>query len=173
MRYLLILLISCCCFGCRSVYVSHDNNDSFDFDSVYTYNYDFGQDRDFSELDKRRFIKYSDSLLALRGLSKSETPDLWLQTNTNIFTSDSPTQLGVGVGSAGGNLGVSVGGGIPVGRQQQEWELTLVIIDAKSNTIVWEAYTESSRSLQSTPEKRAAHMEKVVAKLYSKYPPKN
>ncbi len=173
MRYVLILLISCCCLGCQSVYLRHDYDESYNFDSLVTYNYDFGLDQVLSEFDKRRFVKYSDSLLSLRGLSKSESPDVWLQTNTIISTSDSPTRLGVGVGSAGGNVGVSVGTGIPVGREREQWELTLAIIDAKTNTVVWEAYTESSRSLQSTPEKRTTHIKKLVGKLYSKYPPNN
>ena len=115
MRYLYLILMIICCVGCQAIYVTHDYDSTVDFSQIKTFNYDFGYEEQMSEFDRKRFISFSDSVLLGRQLTKSETPDIWLQPKTTIYTTPSRTRLGIGLGGGGGNMGVSVGGGTAVG----------------------------------------------------------
>ena len=76
-----LFLILCSCSSIR-VYSDFDNN--IDFSNYKTFAYFKPEiDRvDISDLDKRRILKALDNEMSLKGLSKSETPDLLIGFTT-------------------------------------------------------------------------------------------
>ena len=81
----IILLISIFIFcSCSSVKVFSDFDHSIDFSNYETFAYFKPEiDKvDISDLDKRRILKSLDNEMNLKGLSKSETPDLLIGFTT-------------------------------------------------------------------------------------------
>ena len=172
MRIFLCLIVTLLLTSCGSVYVDYDYDKSAAFESSTSYNYIFSEGNDWSEFDERRYMKSTDSLLQSRGWQQIEDPDIWITTTVQSYESSSRNTLGVGVGGGGGNVGVSVGGGIPVGGREENHELTIDFYDTKTKKYVWQAYAESAVKMKATPPQRDAYYQKVVSKVYSKYPPK-
>ncbi|MFT5863904.1 MAG: hypothetical protein ACI828_002572 [Flavobacteriales bacterium] len=173
MRNFLCLLGIALLTSCGAVYVDYDYDKNASFDGYATYNYNFVEDNNLSEFDQRRYVKYTDSLLQTKDLQLAEDPDLWITTTAKSYEASSQNTLGVGIGGGGNSRGVSFGGGIPIGGREEHLELTIDFYDAQKKQYVWQAYCESARKVQVTPQERNIYFEKIVSKVYSKYPPKN
>jgi len=172
MRIFLCLIGIALLSSCRAVYVEYDYDMKINFDSYATYNYNFIEGNDWSEFDQRRYLKYTDSVLQSKGLQVAESPDFWITTTAKSYEGSSRNTLGLGIGGGGGAVGVSVGGGIPIGVREEHLELTIDFYDSETKQYVWQAYSESSQKLNVTPSERASYFEKIISKIYSKFPPK-
>lgn len=173
MRIFLCLIASLLLTSCGAIFVDYDYDKEVAFQNYTTYNYNDTEGNELSEFDQQRYMKYTDSLLQTKGLVKAENPDLWISTTTKSYEVASRNTLGVGIGGGGRSGGVSVGGGIPIGGRQEQLELTIDFYDAQTQQYVWQAYTESSRKQNITPPERDIYFQKLLTKVYSKYPPKN
>lgn len=173
MRFFLCLICAALLTSCGSVYVDYDYDKGTDFQNYRSYNYIFADGNNLSEFDQQRYVKYTDSLLQRKGLQLAENPDLWITTTAKNYETSSQNTLGIGIGGGGGGGGVSVGGGIPIGGREEHLELTIDFYDSEKQQYIWQAYSESSRKVQVTPPERDIYFQKIVSKVYSKYPPKN
>ena len=50
-------------------------------------------------------------------------------------------------------------------------EITFDFIDAKKETLFWQAVSEESYNPRATPEKREERLKAIVYKAFSKFPP--
>ena len=78
MKHLVLLFSLFLLMSCSSVLVYSDHDSSIDFTKYNTFAY-FKPEIDqvkISDLDKRRILKAIDAEMSVKGLSKSETPDL-------------------------------------------------------------------------------------------------
>ncbi len=162
-----ILLLS----SCGSTYVDYDYDKNVDFSVYKTYAYDFEQITGFTEFDEKRFTKTTDSILETKGWNFSKTPDVVITAQSKDYETQSRNTLGVGIGSGGGNVGVGVSGGIPIGGREQHRELTITVYDEKTNTVIWEALSESDLKVKATPGQRDTYFSKLVSKIFKNYPP--
>lgn len=172
-RVLLYLVIGFMVASCGSIYVEHDYDQKATFTNYQTYNYIFGDDVGLSEFDEQRFIRYTDSILQGQGLTLSENPDLLINLVSEEYETQSRNTLGVGLGSGGGNVGVGVSGGIPIGGRELHQNIQVFLINSSTNAVVWEAISESDVKLKSTPEQRDAYFQKLVTKIFKKFPPES
>lgn len=125
-----------------------------------------------SQLDEGRLINSVEKGLQGEGLSPSNTPDLYMNIYSEEFRQQSDSRLGVGVGGTGGNVGVGVSGGIPLGGPETYLRLTFDLIDAKTDALVWQAVVESSFDLNAAPEERQKRFDQIVQKALAGYPPR-
>ena len=75
------------------------------------------------------------------------------------------------MGSGGGNVGVGVSGGIPIGGKVVDQQLTVDFIDVVKDELVWQAVAEGEMKDRATPEQKEAYYFSVIQKILKKFPP--
>ena len=142
MKNIFLLLITLILSSCSSIKVFSDYDRNIDFSNYETFAYFKPEiDKvDISDLDKRRILKALDSEMNLKGLSKSETPDLLIG-----FTTKAKEQIYVNTGN---NFGWGWGwgfnpwfwgnGGYNSVSTRTEGTLYVNIIDAATKQLIWQ-----------------------------------
>lgn len=169
MRWLLLLVVFLF-FSCGSAVVL-DYDPTTDFSGYKTYAFYPSISSGLSALDDKRVLRIADSLLQLKGLRKSETPQLYINFYAKEQQSASRSTIGIGVGSGGRRGGVGVSGGIPIGGNTIEQTFTLDIIDVIKDDLIWQGKLNQNYSEKSTPEQRDQHYLKVLTIILKKFPP--
>lgn len=167
--YIFLLVLA----ACGAPKVSFDYDKSLDFKQFKTYNYFADMETGMNQLDDKRLFFQLDSLLAVKGFTKTATPDLLINIKTARFESSSPFQMNLGVGSVGRSGGVGVSGGVPVGNTSLNEEVLFDIVDAKRNELIWQGRSEKRLPKSTTPLAREQYFATVVAKVFEKFPPEN
>lgn len=171
MKFFSILILSIFLVSCgATVAVDYDNQ--VDFSKYNSYNYFPTIDSGLNQLDDNRIIQITDSLLQQRGFVKSETPQLYINFYARETISSSRNTIGIGVGGSGSNVGVGVSGGIPIGGNVLNQQLTMDFIDTEKDDLVWQAVAEGEMKERSTPQQKEAYYMSVLQKILTKYPPK-
>lgn len=171
MKLLPILIFSIFLVSCgATVAVDYDNQ--VDFSKYNSYNYFPTIDSGLNQLDDGRIMQITDSLLQQRGFVKSETPQLYINFYAREHVSRSQNTIGIGVGGSGSNVGVGVSGGIPIGGNVLNQQLTMDFIDTEKDDLVWQAVAEGEMKERSTPQQKEAYYMSVLQKILAKYPPK-
>jgi len=156
--------------SCNSVRVYSDYDKTANFSQYKTYAYQKnGIDKaEISDLDKKRILKAIDQQMALKGFTKSDTPDLLV----NIFTKERE-QVDVNQFSAGWGFGWNPffwGGNNTTVNRYTEGTLFIDLIDASKKELIWQG--EGQGTLTKNPEKKDAMINEFVAEILQQYPPK-
>lgn len=166
---LLLLLVSC-----AAINVNYDYDKETDFSAYSTYNYFGDMQTGLSEFDERRLLDAMETTLKEKGMLFSEEPDMLINIQSTVMRGQTNNTVGVGVG--GGGIGGGVGGGvsvgIPIGRPNETRMLTIDLVDAKKDMLLWQAVSESPFKEQDTPVVKQQKMQELIAKIFAKYPPK-
>lgn len=172
MKFLSIIVLSIVLVSCgASIAVDYDKQ--VDFSKYNSYNYFPTIDSGLNGLDNNRIIKITDSLLQQRGFVKSESPQLNINFYARESVSSSRNTIGIGIGSGGGNVGVGVSGGIPIGGNVLDQQLTMDFIDVENDGLVWQAVADGEMKERSTPQQKEAYYLSVIQKILANYPPKS
>ncbi|RFN58692.1 DUF4136 domain-containing protein [Marixanthomonas ophiurae] len=170
MKYPSIVLITLLFISCgTSVGVDYDKE--VDFSQYTTYNFFPTIQSGLNDLDDKRIMQATDSVLQARGFVKSETPQLYINFYAKENLRSSRNTIGIGVGGGGGNVGVGVSGGIPIGGRIYEQAITMDIIDVSNDDLVWQAIAEADLKEKANPLQKKEHYEEVVSKILKKFPP--
>ena len=156
--------------GCNAIYVYYDYDKEKTFDAYETYQFDLEFSKGLSDLDERRLIRYTDSVLKSNGLKPAAIADLFIQYHAEEYEAETGSTLGVGVGGTGGSLGVGVSGGIPIGSPSIHRRIVVTIIDRQKNEVIWEADSDSKIKEKITPPQRDAFFKKLTEKIFKKFP---
>ncbi len=155
--------------SCSSVSVNSDYDKKVDFTQFKTYAYlKNGVDKvQISDLDKKRILRSIDEVMATKGLTKSESPDMLV----SIFTKESERLDVYNQGGFGWNWSPYWGMGIGYTNVSSTPEGTLYIdlIDAKSKELIWQG--EGTGYLTKDREKKDERIKEFVAKILTQYPP--
>ena len=154
--------------SCSSVRVNADYDKKATFTNYKTYAYlKSGVDKaEISDLDKKRILYSIDEVMATKGFSKSENPDVLI----SIFTKerervDIYQNYGFGCGcNPWWGMGYSNVTTTPEGT------LFIDVIDAKTKELVWQG--EGSGYLTKNTDKKDARIKEFVSKILEQYPPK-
>lgn len=169
--FLVLLLVSC---GVTNVI--HDYDEQQDFSIYKTYNFFPEMQTGLNELDHKRLLRVTDSLLQAKGLVKSDSPDLYINFKTQSRKEASNTNIGVGVGGGsvgrGGGINIGVGGAIPIGGPVTFMEVTTDFVDVQRDELVWQAVAEKRFYPNNAPSVHEQFFQKVLEKSLTKYPPK-
>ncbi|GMN10961.1 hypothetical protein MTsPCn9_27270 [Croceitalea sp. MTPC9] len=171
MRNLLYILILCCLVACNAVRVDYDYDKVTDFSNYTTYNYFQDMQSGLSQLDEKRLLNVLDSTLQAKGYLLSEEPEFLVNIKSGVFQSNSGSNVGVGVGGGGRNVGGGLSIGIPVGNSGLQREIIFDFVDVGRNALFWQANAQSGFRDNAAPIEREQQLRRVVAKVFSKYPP--
>ncbi len=152
--------------------VNYDYDREVDFSKYKSYNYFPSLSSGMSELDDKRIMRATDSLLQERGFIKSKTPDVFINFYSKEYTSNSRNTIGFGLGSGGRNTSVGVSGGIPIGGKVVNQQLTIDFIDAEEDALFWQAVAENEYKENASPQEKENHFYTTLQKIFNKYPPK-
>ena len=125
---------------------------------------------EISDLDKKRILRAIEENLALKGMSKSEKPDLLV----SIFTKERErvdvynNNFGLGWGWNPWYYGGAYGGS-NISRST-EGTLYIDLIDAKTSTLVWQGMGNADL-VNSSMEKKEERIREIVMKILAEYPP--
>lgn len=166
-----VLLLS----ACSSIKVFSDYDQDVDFSLYKTFAYFKPEiDKvDISDLDKRRILKALDKQMGLKGLSKSETPDLLIGFTTKakdkIYV-NTGNNFGWGWGWGWGfNPWFWGGPGFSTVSTQTEGTLFVNLIDAQTKQLVWQGKGRGgiNENFKNRDERIALFVEEIV----ENYPP--
>lgn len=172
MKLLSLLILTIFLVSCGAT-VAVDYDKQVDFSKYTTYDYFPNLDSGLNELDDKRIIQITDSLLQQRGFLKSEAPQIYINFYVRESISSSRNTIGIGIGSGGGNVGVGVSGGIPIGGKILNQQLTMDFIDVENDDLVWQAIAEGELKERATPQQKEDYYVSVIQRILAKYPPKN
>lgn len=168
LKYILILAFLTSC----GAVVNYDYEKSTDFTQYKTYNYFTDMKTGFSQLDNKRLIRTIDAKLKTMGFTKSDEPNFRIDIQSEEINSRTNSNVGVGVGGTGRNVGGGISIGIPVGINKIQREVIIEFVDDSQNGMFWQAVSSIAQPQKATPEKREAIFIKLIDKIFSKYPPK-
>ena len=153
--------------SCSSVYVTTDYDKKADFNNYKTYAFfKNGIDKaEISDLDKKRILYAIDDVMATKGFTKSETPEILI----SIFTKE--RERVDYYNNFGWGWGWNPWWGMNYNRPVTTTEGTLLIdiLDAKSKELIWQG--KGSGYLTQNMEKKDARIKEFVSKILEKYPP--
>ncbi|MCG2419723.1 DUF4136 domain-containing protein [Aequorivita sp. F47161] len=158
--------------SCSTVRVATDFDKKVNFNQYNSFAFfKPGIDKaEISDLDKKRILRAIDESLTMKGMSKSETPDLLV----SIFTKERErvdvynNNFGYGWGWSPWYYG-SYYGGSNVSRTA-EGTLYIDLIDAKTNNLVWQGMG-SADLVTSSMEKKEERIREIVSEILAEYPP--
>lgn len=171
MKFSYLLLLSILLAACGAT-VKIDYDSQADFSKYRTFDFYPEIESGLNELDDHRIIRITDSLLQLQGWSRSENPQMLINFYANERLMHSGSTIGLGMGSTGGNVGIGVSGGIPIGGYKVNQQLTMDFVDAEKDELVWQAQAVGQMRERISPEGKEAYYLKIIQKILSKYPPK-
>ena len=173
MKNIFLLLITLILNSCSSIKVFSDYDRNIDFSNYETFAYFKPEiDKvDISDLDKRRILRALDSEMNLKGLSKSETPDLLIG-----FTTKAKEQIYVNTGN---NFGWGWGwgfnpwfwgnGGYNSVSTRTEGTLYVNIIDAATKQLIWQG--KGRGGINEFMKNRDERISLFIHEIVENYPP--
>lgn len=173
MKNITLLLITFILSSCTSIKVFSDYDRNIDFSNYETFAYFKPEiDKvDISDLDKRRILMALDSEMNLKGLSKSETPDLLIG-----FTTKAKEQIYVNTRN---NFGWGWGwgfnpwfwgnGGYNSVTTRTEGTLYVNIIDAATKQLIWQG--KGRGGINEFMKNRDERISLFVHEIVENYPP--
>ncbi len=171
MKYLKAIVLLLLLSACSPILVNYDYDNKIDFTAYKTYNYSPDRDTGLSELDEDRLLDAIDSIMTLKGLKLSNTPDFFINVKSGEYQNNQQSAVGVGLGGTGRNIGGGLSIGLPIGALVNR-QITIDFIDQTKNKLFWQAISKSSYSPKASPEKRDSKFKAIAKKTLSKYPPK-
>lgn len=171
MKYLKLLLLCLVITSC-GVRVNYDYESATDFTKYKSYAFFTDMQTGLSELDTKRLIHLLDDALQAKGFTKSDYADFMINIQSSERENVNRNTVGIGVGGTGRNVGGGISVGIPIGQSKLNREIVFEFVDANSNRLFWQAVSESNYNPDTTPEKREANLQAIVAKVLEGYPPK-
>ncbi len=163
-----LIAITCLCLvACGTAHVAYDYDETIDFSSYKTYNYYPNLKSGLNQLDTKRLLAATDSLLESKGFRKANTPAMYVNFKSRTYETQSRNSVGIGIGSGP----LVIGGSVPVGVPDQHIQLTMDFVDVKKDELIWQAEIDDVQNSKNTPENRKAFFEVMMDKALSKYPP--
>ncbi|SEB75909.1 protein of unknown function [Tenacibaculum sp. MAR_2009_124] len=161
---LLVLTISC------TVNRTNYDYDSYtDFTKYKTYNFFNDVGKGLNELDVNRVQNIIARQLNLQGMVYSENPDVFVNFVSEKWDVNNNTTIGLGMG--GDNVGIGISG-ISLGDGDIKQNITIDLVDAGSNKLVWQGSVLSQISPNLSPSAKKKHFGIAIKKVFRKYPPK-
>ena len=169
-NFLVALLLTLVC-ACGTTKVNYDYDKQVDFTSYTTYNYYPEMKTGLSPLDTKRLLNAVDAEMKAKGLTLNESPDFFINIESNSFEKAQNNSVGVGLGGGGRNVGGGLSVGIPMGGPKMEREIRFDFVDNEKDKLFWQAESQSPFKENLNPEAREEKLKALAAKVFAKYPP--
>ena len=175
MKKIILFLFVTLVASCSSIKVSYDYDKSADFNKYKTYSYtEDALKLGISELNRDRMLKAIDAELTARGLSKSDSPDAWIDLSVKSQEKTQATATNNNMGMYRGRYGY--GGGYTTTsinyEQYVEGTLFITLIDKTTEKVAWQGRGTKTIDEDASPEKREKNINWAVKSIFEKYPVK-
>jgi hypothetical protein len=181
-RLFLPLFIMLLFTSCESIKVSYDYDKSAQFASYKTYQFTKeALSIPIQEITRQRLLTAIESELALKGLKKSDNPDVLIDIKVRAkekqtATANTTGTGGYGYGGYGGYRYGGWGGGFSTTTinydSYTEGTVFIEMIDSAKNQLVWQGRAVGTVQEDITPEKRETNIKNGVKQVFMQYPPK-
>lgn len=171
-NFCLLFILSCLLFSCNAIRVSYDYEQNTDFTQYKTYNYFSDIESGLSELDEKRLLDALDVALQNQGFNLASSPDFFIDIQSSEYHQANQSNVGVGVGGTGRNVGGGISIGIPVGQNSLNRVIQFDFVDENGIGLFWQAVSESSYNPNVKPDQRETQLKAIVAKVLEGFPPK-
>jgi hypothetical protein len=178
-RWRMFVVAACilfCAAGCAPLTVDYDYDTTYDFAKLKTYDWLPSPPGDqLEEMTEKRFQGALNSQLQAKGFNRSaETPDFLLSMEgVKKTVQKGSTAVGASVAVPVGSHGsVSLGGGKSKPRVKQEGELTVLITERASGSLLWKGMAAAEIKPKQSPEEQQQMINAVIAELLKNFPPK-
>lgn len=174
----LLFFILNSCGSTIDVYSDFDRTTDFSQYKTYNFHKKAIEKVQISELDKRRILQAIEAELAKKGMTKSETPDLWVgiftkereEVDVNQYYDGWGYGWGYGYGWRAYGWGYPYyWGGYPRVSTSVEGTLFIDFVDVKKNELVWQG--EGVGYLTQDRTKKEDVINEFVSKILAQYPP--
>jgi hypothetical protein len=172
----LLLIASVFLFvSCSSVQVSSDFDRDANFASYKTYTFTKeALELPVDDLNRRRIIDAVTNELALKGFTKSDNPDVWI--DMNIIAQQKQTATATSSPSYyGGGYRYGWGGGFSTTtinvENYVEGTLFVDMIDASKKQLVWQGRAVKTINPDASASTRESNIKNAVKQIFTKYPP--
>ncbi|MCA0133601.1 DUF4136 domain-containing protein [Winogradskyella alexanderae] len=153
--------------------IYYDYEETTDFTQYKSYSYFDDMETGLSVLDQKRIMRAIDAELQKVGIERKTNADFYIDISSRDIQPTTNSSFGIGMGGTGGNVGGAISVGVPVGGNLLSREITIDFVDlSEGEKLVWQAVCESLYKPNDTPEKRDEHFNKLIGRIFSKYPPK-
>lgn len=152
--------------------VSYDYDRATDYTNYSTYNYYADMETGLSGLDEKRLLTALDSTLRAKGYLLAEEADFLINIVSSEYRKAPNNSVGVGIGGTGRNVGGGVSVGVPLGGSGIERQIQFDLVDSQKDALFWQAISESGFRDNASPSVREEILQKIVAKVFSKFPSK-
>jgi len=168
MKKIILILLFIPLISCTSSRVSYDYDTKKDFSSYKTYNYYPKLKTGLSDLDNKRLLSATDSIMKGKGFQLSDTPQLYVNFKSKQYQTPTNNRIGIGIG----NGPIGIGGSIPLGGPDQHIQLTMDFVDVSKDELIWQAEIDDVQNSTYTPENRTNFFYVMIEKVLNKYPPR-
>jgi hypothetical protein len=168
--------------GCSGVKVGQDYDPAMDFGSMETFQWESksqektGDPRIDNPLRDTRIRVALERMLAEKGYHRStdETPTFLIRyqyaLRRKMESGGTSGGIGFGIGSFGRHGGIAIGTGNSV-REFDEGTLTVDLVDAASQHLIWRGTGTQRFSEYDNPEKTSRDINRLVEKIMAQFPP--
>lgn len=168
-QYLILAVLVSSCGGPRAVY---DYDEAAAFSNISSYQIFPDLETGMNQLDEQRLVTILTEELARKGFSTSSEPQIYVNFYSSEYQTPTRNSVGIGVGGTGRNVGVGISGGIPIGGPENYRRVTFDFIDVQKDALIWQAVVEGRFDNNTSPERRAESLKKMVEEALEGYPPK-
>lgn len=171
MKKILFFILAVLLTACGSTRVDYDYDEQVSFTTLKTYNYFPDMQSGFNQLDLDRIMNATDAILENKGYIKSDNPDFLINFMSDQYEEQSGNTVGIGIGGGGRNVGVGGSVGIPIGNNKLHHTITVDIVDAQQDELIWQAVSDSNLKIRTAPQDRVAYFTQVMKKIFEGFPP--
>lgn len=164
--------------SCVTMKVTSDFDKTVQFETYKTYAFtEEALKLNVTDLNRNRIISAVENELALKGFTKSETPDVLIDMNIISKTIQTATANTTGSGGYyGAGYRYGYGGGFSTTTinydSYEEGTLFVDIIDASNKLLVWQGRVTDTLEENVSVDKRESKISYAIKKIFSQYPPK-
>lgn len=158
--------------GCGGVKTAVDYDESINFNRYTDFSFYDNMKTGLTDLDENRFKDAVVKALEEKGISEADNPQLRVNFYSKSFDKRKQHNIGVNIGTIGRHVRGNVGSGIPIRSTQHILSVTVELVDAQSDILIWQGVAEGDTKGNTSPEKRREFFEKMAKKLLKNYPPK-
>ena len=168
--------------SCSKVQVSQDFDNTYNFTTANTYNWDKELQSSTDDVLKEnellagRFFSAIDTRLQAQGMSVSDTPDILVScpysVTSRIQSETVQPTIGVGYGRYGryGGFGIQSGSSV---RQYDRGLLTINMHNVKDGRLIWMGTATREVFTHNSPERLTKSVNEMVQATLAQFPPLN
>ncbi|WP_088341514.1 DUF4136 domain-containing protein [Robiginitalea sediminis] len=171
LRFTILVFLSLQLAGCAAVRVRYDYEPRADWSGFKTYGFYPEMQTGLNDLDSRRLLDALETVLREKGYRQAEEPDFLIDVVAETYQEPSRSNVGVGLGGTGRNVGGGISVGIPVSSSGLKQQITFNIIDTTSDGLIWQAVTTDTFREGADPLQKEARFLQIATKAMSGFPP--